>query len=246
MERKHIYSVSFGKDSVAMLLLGIDKGLPIDEVVFFNIGVEFDAIYMVRDMILPILAERGIKYTELEIDKPFYWYMFEKPVYKKGTKIVHKYGYSWCGGNCRWGTTLKLRALKNYIGDNWDYVAIAADETKRIEKERRENKVLPLVEMGITEAQALQYCYDRGIYWEQNGVRLYEILDRVSCRICRNKNLKELQNIKQYLPETWAELMELQNLISQPFKPGRKNKKTGELIPGKTIHYFNELWDDLH
>lgn len=39
MERKHIYSVSFGKDSVAMLLLGIDKGLPIDEVVFFNIGV---------------------------------------------------------------------------------------------------------------------------------------------------------------------------------------------------------------
>lgn len=49
MERKHIYSVSFGKDSVAMLLLGIDKGLPIDEVVFFNIGVEFDAIYMVRD-----------------------------------------------------------------------------------------------------------------------------------------------------------------------------------------------------
>lgn len=50
MERKHIYSVSFGKDSVAMLLLGIDKGLPIDEVVFFNIGVEFDAIYMVRDI----------------------------------------------------------------------------------------------------------------------------------------------------------------------------------------------------
>ena len=112
MERKHIYSVSFGKDSVAMLLLGIDKGLPIDEVVFFNIGVEFDAIYSVRDMILPILAERGIKYTELEIDKPFYWYMFEKPVCKKGTKIVHKYGYGWCGGNCRWGTTLKLRALK--------------------------------------------------------------------------------------------------------------------------------------
>ena len=40
MERKHIYSVSFGKDSVAMLLLGIDKGLPIDEVVIFagNMG----------------------------------------------------------------------------------------------------------------------------------------------------------------------------------------------------------------
>lgn len=86
MERKHIYSVSFGKDSVAMLLLGIDKGLPIDEVVFFNIGVEFDAIYSVRDMILPILAERGIKYTELEIDKPFYGICLKSPFVKKVQK----------------------------------------------------------------------------------------------------------------------------------------------------------------
>lgn len=243
MERKHIYSVSFGKDSLAMLLMAIDKGLPIDEVVFFNIGVEFDAIYTVRDMVLPILAQQGIKYTELDIDRPFYWYMFEKPVCKKGTNIVHKYGYSWCGGNCRWGTTLKLRALKNYIGNNWDYVGIASDETDRIEKERRENKILPLVEMGITGVQALQYCYDRGIYWEQNGIRLYEILDRVSCRICRNKSLKELRNIKQYLPDVWTELLDLQTRIPVPFKPGRKNKKTGELIPGKSIHYFNEIWE---
>ena len=86
MERKHIYSVSFGKDSVAMLLLGIDKGLPIDEVVFFNIGVEFDAIYSVRDMILPILAERGIKYTELEIDKPFIIICLKSPFVKKVQK----------------------------------------------------------------------------------------------------------------------------------------------------------------
>lgn len=243
MERKHIYSVSFGKDSLAMLLMAIDKGLPIDEVVFFNIGVEFDAIYTVRDMVLPILAQQGIKYTELDIDRPFYWYMFEKPVCKKDTNIVHKYGYGWCGGNCRWGTTLKLRALKNYIGNNWDYVGIASDETDRIEKERRENKILPLVEMGITGAQALQYCYDRGIYWEQNGIRLYEILDRISCRICRNKNLKELRNIKQYLPDVWTELLDLQTRIPVPFKPGRKNKKTGELIPGKSIHYFNEIWE---
>lgn len=97
--------------------------------------------------------------------------------------------------------------------------------------------------MGITEAQALQYCYDRGIYWEQNGIRLYEILDRVSCRICRNKNLKELRNIKQYLPDVWTELLDLQTRIPVPFKPGRKNKKTGELIPGKSIHYFNEIWE---
>lgn len=122
----------------------------------------------------------------------------------------------------------KYILVKKVKGKKYEYQVIDADETERIEKERRENKVLPLVEMGITEAQALQYCYDRGIYWEQNGVRLYEILDRVSCRICRNKNLKELQNIKRYLPETWTELMELQNRIPVGL-PGAPLPMDGEL-----------------
>ncbi len=41
---KHIASVSFGKDSLAMLILIIEKGYPLDEVVFYDTGKEFQAI----------------------------------------------------------------------------------------------------------------------------------------------------------------------------------------------------------
>lgn len=142
--------------------------------------------------------------------------MFSKPVNERGGGF--HLGYSWCGGLCRWGTRQKIQALNNYIGDNIDYVGIAYDEPERIGKEARENKRFPLHELGITEAQALGKCYERGFFWEENGVRLYDILDRVSCYCCGNKNLKELKNMYLYLPEYWQILRELQSKTDRPFR----------------------------
>ena len=73
--KKYIASVSFGKDSVAMLLMLIEKGCPLDEVVYYDTGVEFNAIYHVRDQILPILEAHGIKYVELKPERPFMYDM---------------------------------------------------------------------------------------------------------------------------------------------------------------------------
>ena len=43
---KYIASVSFGKDSLAMLLKVVETGMyPLDEVVFVDTGMEFQAIY---------------------------------------------------------------------------------------------------------------------------------------------------------------------------------------------------------
>lgn len=100
---KYIASVSFGKDSLAMLLKIIELKMPLDEVIFYDTGIKFQAIYNIRDKILPILQERKIKYTELHPKIPFEHTMFEKEVkHRDGT--ISK-GYSWCGGRCRWGTT---------------------------------------------------------------------------------------------------------------------------------------------
>lgn len=69
---RYIASCSFGKDSLAMVLMLIEKRYPLDEVIFFNTGMEFKAIYNVRDRLVPIIKEHGITYTELEPRKPFY------------------------------------------------------------------------------------------------------------------------------------------------------------------------------
>lgn len=215
---KYIASVSFGKDSLAMLIRLLDLGYPLDEVVFYDTGMEFQAIYNIRNKVLPILEAHGIKYTELKPDYNFMYKAFEKPV--KGQDGSTHYGYSWCGGRCRWGTTDKLKSLDKYaenIGAKV-YIAIAADEPQRIEKQRKDYKLFPLVEWNMTEAECLTLCHERGFYWLENGVELYDILDRVSCWCCSNKNRKELKNIYKYLPEYWQRLKDFQSRTERPMK----------------------------
>ena len=70
----------------------------------------------------------------------------------------------------------------------------------------------------MTEKNCLQYCYDKGFNWEENGIELYSILDRVSCWCCSNKNLKELNNYYKHLPKYWEKLKELQSKTDRPMK----------------------------
>ena len=70
----------------------------------------------------------------------------------------------------------------------------------------------------MTEKDCLQYCYDHDIHWIEDGIELYSILDRVSCWCCRNKNLKELEAMYNYLPTYWRKLKGLQSRIKEPFK----------------------------
>ena len=41
---KHIVQLSGGKDSTAMLLMMLERGMPVDEILFCDTGVEFPAM----------------------------------------------------------------------------------------------------------------------------------------------------------------------------------------------------------
>lgn len=226
---------SFGKDSLATLLKLIALNYPLHEVIFFNTGVEFDCIYQIRDRIVLLLKEKGILFTELYPKEPFFYSMLEKPVRKlDGT---YQQGYHWCGGRCRWGTTAKLVAFDTHLAnlrnnyDVYEYVGIAYDEQDR--QKQDPNKLYPLInDWHMREADCLQYCYDNGIEWLEEGVRLYDILDRVSCWCCSNSNNKELYNIYCYLPNYWVRLRRLQEQIPRPFKS----------CSGMTIHDYERIF----
>ena len=213
---KYIASVSFGKDSLAMLLRLIEEKKPLDEVIFYDTGMEFEAIYKIRDKVKKLLEENDIKYTELKPKNSFLYDMYEREVKcKNGT--THK-GYSWCGGVCRWGTSMKLQALDSYSKDNYVYVGIASDEKRRIERQKNPRKLMPLVEWNMNERECLEYCHSHGYYWVEDKTELYQILGRVSCWCCKNKNLKELNNYYRFLPKYWEKLKELQAKTDRPFK----------------------------
>lgn len=227
---RYIAVCSCGKDSLAMVLRLIEQKEPLDEVVFYDTGMEFGAIYRNWDRLCAICKEHNIKTVRLHPDIPFEEKAFEITVKNKDGSGTHK-GYSWCGGRCRWGTTDKLSIMDRYCETEPSivYVGIAADEPKRIEKERKPYKVMPLVTWGMTEDDCLAYCRERVWGWTEESpvtesgiVDLYDILDRVSCWCCSNKNQKELRNIFIYLPQYWAKLKDFQSRTCRPMKKYRR------------------------
>lgn len=248
MEKYYIANCSHGKDSRAMVRGLIEKGWPLDEVIFYDTGAEFQAIYAERDRLLPLLHKQGIKYTELHPARPFFYDMLKKPVCSK--KNGNHCGYGWCGGVTRWGTAAKTAELDKYTNsiraqgfDVVQYIGIAADELRRIERNKEKWKQLPLVEWGWTEADCLAKCYAAGDTWTENGVRLYDILDRVSCWCCANKNLKELRNMREYLPKYWEGMKALQTSIKKPIKAGRVSN-TGRVTPPASVFDLDKRFAD--
>lgn len=197
-----------------MLLLMLEAGMPIDCVITADTGMEFPEMYRHWDKIDQLLyQERGIHLTILRHPKGFEWLMFDDPKEKPETLArrealdVTPYGNGWPGIRVRWCTgQLKTHLIHKEVNrikgayNALHYVGIAADEPQRVK-----NDVYPLVEWGITEAEALQICYDRGFDW--NG--LYEIYHRCSCWCCPFQRIDELRKLRRHHPELWAKLREM-------------------------------------
>ena len=72
------------------------------------------------------------------------------------------------------------------------------------------------MEWGITEAQALQICYDRGYDW--GG--LYEVYRHASCWCCPFQRIDELRKLRHHHPELWVRLLDMDNRARAMFGPG--------------------------
>lgn len=215
-------SLSGGKDSSALLLLMIEKGLPIDCVFYADTGMEFPEMETHIAKLDDFLCqERGIHITTLRHPHGFEWMMFERPVNRAPGRSPKGYGWPlaapgrrWCTGHLKQHLISKevnrLKKEKNAL----HFIGIAADEAHRCKADSHNR--YPLVEWGITEAQALQVCYDRGYDW--GG--LYEIYRRASCWCCPLQRIGELRKLRHHHPELWARLLDMDNRARAMFGPG--------------------------
>ena len=221
----HAVSLSGGKDSTAMLLLMIERDMPINMVLSADTGMEFPEMYEhLAKLDEHLFRERGIHITTLRHPKGFEYLMFDEPKQKprslenRAKLGIPPYGNGWPGIRVRWCTgqlkthliTKEVNRLKGELGAI-HYVGIAADEAWRCKDER-----YPLVEWGITEAQALQACYDRG--FDFGG--LYEIYHRASCWCCPFQRIDELRKLRKHHPELWEKLLELDRRALAQFGTG--------------------------
>lgn len=232
---KYIGNCSLGKDSLAMILLLVEKRYPLDEVIFYDTEMEFQAVYNNLQKLKNFLAHHNIKLTEVKNKLSFEYQAFYKTIHKKNGEVVK--GYDWCGGCRRWATSNKVSAICKYYKTAYknetiiEYIGIAADEKNRVEKARAKRsqsvKIYPLLEWGMTENDCLEYCFSHGWDWKEGEFELYHLLDRVSCWCCANKNQKEIKNIIQYLPKYWNRIKEYEKKCRVPYK-------------GKGCQYFED------
>ncbi|MDL2232150.1 phosphoadenosine phosphosulfate reductase family protein [Ruminococcaceae bacterium OttesenSCG-928-L11] len=221
----HAVSLSGGKDSSCLLILMIERGMPIDAVIWADTGMDFPEMEAhLAKLDEYLYRNRGLHITTLRHSKGFEWLMFEEPKVKQScienrTRLgMPLYGNGWPGIRVRWctgqlKTHLINREIKRIKGEYnaLSYVGIAADEAHRCK-----NEVYPLVEWGITEAEALQICYDRG--FDFGG--LYEIYHRASCWCCPFQRIDELRKLRHHHPELWARLMDMDNRARVMFGAG--------------------------
>ena len=114
------------------------------------------------------------------------------------------------------------------------YIGIAADEPKRVKDD-----VYPLFEWGITEEQALQYCYKHGFDW--GG--LYKERTRLSCWICPMQHVHDLKLLYRDFPELWAELKRLNDGVIR----NNKEERQGILYEFKQMDQSDntlEQWEE--
>lgn len=218
---RYIASLSFGKDSLAMLIKIKELGLPLDEVIYCDI--RFDEELSGE---MPLMAEfipKAEKILKEKFDievKHLRGVTFVEQFYKikqRGKHIGDNYGFpytigAWCNDR------LKIKPIKKYLQSIKEpviqYVGIAYDEPERYEKLNHETHIAPLYDLKITEKEAMEICKEYDLLSP-----IYESSFRGGCWFCVKQRLSQLRNLYENYPELWNKLKELEKDSFNTFRP---------------------------
>ena len=236
-KKLYIASCSFGKDSIATILLALEHDEPLDRVVFSEVmfdhsrgisGEEPEHIEWIYSTAIPKLENMGVKVDVVRAKKD-YTYLFHNAV--GGGRYKGKlYGFP-LGGMCTVQRECKLQPIRKYYkefdGEVVQYVGIAKDEPNRLAR-LKGNQVSLLAKYGYTEKMARELCEKYGLLSP-----IYQTGNRGGFWFCPNQSYKALARFKVAHPDLWEELHKLSltpNLCSYGFKYGETFQQVDKKI----------------
>ena len=188
MERpKFIASCSFGKDSLATILLAKEHGEPLDEAVYCEVMFDKDISGEVpehRDFIystaIPTLERMGVKIIVLRSEKT-YVELFTGRV-TRGPKKGMVRAFPLCG-KCAVQRDCKVRPIDRYQktlpAGTIQYIGVAQDEQDRLLRLESGRQISLLEKYNFTEQDAWQLCEKAGLLSP-----VYAFTDRGGCWFC--------------------------------------------------------------
>lgn len=224
----NIVSLSGGKDSTAMLLMMLERKESIHSIVFFDTGWEFPQTY---GHIRLLENKIGRRIWRLQSKFPFDYWLTARPIVARKSKDAGKItriGHGWPSPSRRWCTREKVDTIRSFskpISQPVQCIGYAADEQHRHFSDKNDKNVqhrFPLQEWGISEADALKYCYRAGYDW--GG--LYEHFPRVSCFCCPLQRLGELRTLRKYFFDLWHRMLCMENMMPPGTNRGFKDYTT--------------------
>ena len=227
-KKLHIVSWSGGKDSTATIVLAHEHGLPIDLIiiclVWFDkkrgIYAEYpEVIEWIFNTAIPLFESWGYKVKVLESERDYmYWFnhTLEKSNYKER---IGKISGWLIGGMCAMNRE-KVAPIKKFLKsldcEYEQYLGIAKDEHKRLERVHSKKQISLLEKYGICECDTYEILKPYNLISPT-----YQFADRGGCWFCPNQKIKEFAYLKTKHPELWGELVKFANTgnkISECFK----------------------------
>ena len=221
---KHIASCSFGKDSLATILLAKEHDEPLDEAVYCEVMFDKDISGEVpehRDFIyetaIPALERMGVRVVVLRSQQTYVG-LFTGRI-TRGPKKGMVRSFPLCG-KCAVQRDCKVQPIKQYQktlpAETVQYIGIAQDEQERLLRLEDGKQISLLAKYNFTEQDAWEFCRKAGLLSP-----VYAFTDRGGCWFCPNAKRDELRHLYDHHPDLWARMLELQ------------------AIPGKVTEKFN-------
>lgn len=222
----HIASCSFGKDSMATIILALEKGEPLDGVLYCEVMFAKEVSSEVpehREFVynkaIPWVEKQGVPVCVVKSEMTFLDCFFHKLSQSKVPERVGKFsGFPTCL-NCVINDRCKVKALRKYKNENFDkdtiqYIGVAVDEPKRLER-LTDNKISLLAQYGVTKEMAKEICQSHDLLSP-----IYKFSKRNGCWFCPNQRKSELQHLREHHKELWDLLLWLEkapNKIEKTF-----------------------------
>ena len=231
----NIFNLSFGKDSMATLILAAEQGIPIDRVMYCEIKFndEISGEHPLMAEWIPTAEKRLKELFGITVDHAYSGVGFEGQFYKRLTRGKFNgfnYGFPhvlspWCN------TLLKIRAINRYMrnfDDTTTFVGIAYDEPVRWERMLKKQTALRkyrslLVEQKLTEQDAFEICKRYDLLSPMYSV---DGIYRGGCWFCPKQCMADLRALWENYPQLYNKLVEMEKDTVTTFRPDKVTLKT--------------------
>lgn len=229
---KHIASCSFGKDSMATVLLALEHGEPLDEVAYCEVmfdeytsGETPEHRDFILDCAIPFLERNGVRVIVLR--SPMTYLQSFYRILQKGPNAGKLNAWPLCG-RCCIQRDCKLPPIKAYrktLGEDCvQYIGIAADEGERLARLDGVRKTSLLAKYGKTEKDAAELCKKVGLLSP-----VYRFAKRNGCFFCPNASMNELRHLYDRHPDLWSKLMACQSAPNKATERFNRSYRIDEL-----------------